>query len=404
MRVLFLSSWYPFPPDNGYKIRVNGLVRGLGAHHDVTLLSFVRPGDRPDSRVPSFLRAIHTVPWQPFRPHSWRSRLAFFSPQPRSLVDTYSRQMADWVRRVEEEQSFDVLIASTIDTARYALASRTPVRILEEHNLNTQMMYEAYLAQRNRVRRWRHWLTYWKMRHYETWLFRQFDGCTFVSDADAQRARHLTRDQVRMAVIPNCVDTEYYAQVPCNPIPDTLVYNGSLTYSANLEAIQYFLAEIWQSIRARRPKAQLTITGSLKGVALNRLSLDNSVAFSGYVDDIRPLVGSAWVCIVPLRSGGGTRFKILEAMALGVPVVSTRKGAEGIKVTHGKDILLADTPTEFAAYVVQVLESRALRDELAGNARALVRSCYDAQYAGDQFEQFVSATVQQRAYFPGRQR
>jgi glycosyltransferase involved in cell wall biosynthesis len=140
----------------------------------------------------------------------------------------------------------------------------------------------------------------------------------------------------------------------------------------------------------------LKITGRSNGVVLNELSLSDGVEFTGYLDDIRPTVGSSWVCVVPLREGGGTRLKILEAMALGTPVVSTSKGAEGLEVTHGENILVADDPAEFARHTLAVLKDQQLRSRLSANARRLVETKYDWNMSGAKFEALLSELVERR--------
>jgi glycosyltransferase involved in cell wall biosynthesis len=135
-------------------------------------------------------------------------------------------------------------------------------------------------------------------------------------------------------------------------------------------------------------------------VRLADLQLDSSVHLSGYVNDIRPMIASAAVCIVPLRQGGGTRLKILEAMALGTPVVATSKGAEGLDATPGRDILIADDATEFANQVVRVMRDATLRAEVASNARRLVEHRYDWQQIGGRFVDLVEAAASRRSVGP----
>lgn len=396
MRILYLSAWYPFPPNNGYKIRVYSLLRALATRHQVTLLSFVREGDIPLDPPPTFCERVETLPWQSYQPRRWRARLALFSSMPRSLVDTYSSAMQACVGAAEARAQFDVIIASTMDTARYALRSRTPVRVLEEHNFNTGLMRDQYAQARGVAGRLRYGLTYYKHRRFEEHVYRQFDGCTVVSELDRQRVAELVGEAVPLAVIPNCIDLDYYRSQYL-PVPMTCVFNGSLTYSANFDGMQFFLDEIWSRIRRQEPRAQLKITGATRGVALNRLSLDNSVTLTGYLDDVRPAVGESWVAVAPLRYGGGTRLKILEAMALGTPVVATRKGAEGLEVRDREHLMLADAPAEFAERVLELFRSPDLRQALASNARALVRAKYDWCQAGQRFESFVCQVVRRRS-------
>ncbi len=197
-----------------------------------------------------------------------------------------------------------------------------------------------------------------------------------------------------IAVVPNGVDCEHHRPGLALPRPGSLVYNGAMTYSANYDAMQFFLRDVYPLVRAQAPDVSLTITGSTSGVDLAGLALDDSVRLSGYVDDIRPVIAGSAACVVPLRQGGGTRLKILEAMALGVPVVSTRKGAEGLDVVDGEHLLLADGPRALAVATVRPLQDGALRARLATNACAPVEQRYDWRAIGAAFTDLVEDAVQ----------
>jgi glycosyltransferase involved in cell wall biosynthesis len=177
------------------------------------------------------------------------------------------------------------------------------------------------------------------------------------------------------------------------PAPDTLIYSGSLTYHANYAAVDFFLRDIFPIIRAQRPGARLTVTGRLDGVPTERLSQQPGVTFTGYLDDIRPLIAGSMVNIVPLRSGGGTRLKILESLALGTPVVATPKGAEGLDLVPGRDLLIADQPADFAQAVLSLLADPDLRQTLRHNGRTAVEARYDFARIGESFCEFVESVV-----------
>jgi len=389
VHILYFAPWYPFPPNNGIRTRIYHLLKALSAKHRVTLLAFQRAQDPPNLAPPEFCDQVLVVPWVTFQPDHWRARFAFFSPYPRSLVDTFSPQMLDALHRVQAQTKIDLIIAGTMETARYALQSQAPCRILEEHNFYTAMMQDQYARQSTLRGKVRYGLTVSKSKRFEADYYRRFNGCTVVSERDRRGVQSLIGDRLPIKVIPNCADVAYY-NGDYAPEPDTCVFNGSVTYSANFEAMRFFLKEIWGQIRTVSPNARLRITGDNRQVALNALSLDNSVLLTGMLDDIRPTVGTSWVAVVPLLEGGGTRLKILEAMALGTPVVSTSKGAEGLDVTPGKHILIADTPGDFASAVVGLFRSPERRRILAANARELVRARYDWTKAGAEFESFVS--------------
>lgn len=398
MQVLFLSSWFPHPADNGSKIRVHHLLHALCRHHDVTLLSFAygtaRPGDASELRT--WCRRLETVPCDPSRRSRVACLLRFFSPSP--IVAASIPDMARLVQRVAAEVPFDVAIASTIATATYARRLDCAPRVLEEHNSLTHWMWERYQAQGSALQRLRCWASWQKARLYEARLYRHFDLCVMVSEQDRQASvQMLPGYSGWMEVVSNGVDCEHNRPGLVQPKPGTLVFNGAMTYSANHDAMRYFLSEIYPRIRCEEPAVSLTITGSTAGVDLSSLSLDESLRLSGPVEDVRPLVAGASVCVVPIRQGGGTRLKILEAMALGTPVVTTSKGAEGLDVMPEEDILVADDPARFAAEVVRLLRDPALRQRLARNARRLVEGRYDWQAIGMRFTQLVEAVAGERA-------
>ena len=287
------------------------------------------------------------------------------------------------------------MIASTEMMAAYALQGpSSAARILEEHNSLTRWMQERYNDQTSAAQRLRCWASWQKTRLYEARLFRQFDLVTMVSAQDQAVCRaDLPGYRGRVEVVPNGVDCAHNRPGLAQARPATLVYNGSLTYSANYDAMRWFLAEVYPRIRAEVPDVSLTITGSTQGVDLAGLALDGTVRLPGFVEDVRIAVAEARVAVAPIRQGGGTRLKILEAMALGTPVAATSKGAEGLDVRDGEHLLLADDPERFAGQTIQLLGDADLRRRLAANARHLVETRYDWQQIGQKFVALVEETA-----------
>ncbi|MCB0241298.1 MAG: glycosyltransferase, partial [Anaerolineae bacterium] len=197
----------------------------------------------------------------------------------------------------------------------------------------------------------------------------------------------------RVETVPNGVDCAYNRPGIAPVTPGSLVFNGSLTYDANYDAMQVFLSSVWPQLRQEIPSISLTITGSVAGVDLAGLALDSGVSLSGFVEDVRPLVAGAAVCVAPIRQGGGTRLKILEAMALGTPVVATSKAAEGLNVNAGEHLLIGDTAMEFASCVLRLLRDDELRARLARNARQLVEETYEWSQIGAQFAGLIDGST-----------
>lgn len=375
MNILFLSSWFPYPANNGSRLRVSALLHGLAQRHDVTLISF---GDEHDlanaPRLRQVCRAIHVVPQRVYNPASARAVLSLVSPTPRSIMDTYVPEMAERIRRELAQRRYDLVIASQQATAGYAAAFAGVPSIFEEVELG---VFETRRAQAtSHLARLRGALTIVKLQHYLRRLLPAFSACTVVSRAEHNLVTQLIPKYEAVEVVPNCVDLTRYAGHASPALPETLIYTGAFTYKPNYDAMTWFVGNVLPQVRARVPDAQLTITGDHAHLPLPAA---NNVTVTGLVDDIRPLVARSTVALAPLREGGGTRLKILEAMALGTPVVATSKGAEGLDVENGRHLLIADSAEDFAAAVVRVLTEPGLRAALAAEAYRLVADKYNWQ-------------------------
>jgi len=395
MRVLFISRWYPYPPDNGSKIRIFNLIKYLSVRHEVDLVSFALEiiGSDRLAAMRRYCQHVNVALYKPFQPNRLKALLGFLSWRPRSVVDTHSVEMQRLVEQALPGRSFGVAIASQMETVPYAMALAGMPRVLEEVELT--VLYEQLSKERHPIRKLRSWSTWWKLSHYVANVLRAFDGCTVVSERERERVLQVSPCYRPIGVVPNGIDVAHYAADFGSPEADTLVYPGALTYSANFDAMDFFLREVFPLIRAKRPNVRLSITGRLDGVPIDRLPIGDGVIFTGYLDDVRPAVARSWACVAPLRIGGGTRLKILEALALGTPVVATSKGAEGLDVTSGEDILIADDPASFANATLLLLGDRALRAKLAANGQRLVREQYGWDRIVQKLDRFLQQVVQE---------
>jgi glycosyltransferase involved in cell wall biosynthesis len=393
MRILYLSPWFPYPLDTGFRTRVYHMLRVMTQQHCVTLMTLDPQGWAPAKIEPveplcEHVEIVHADPFNRSQAHRAMRFLSF-----RPIVAAPFAALSARVLQLHQQQPFDVVIASSAMMASYALDVPHVTRILEEHNSNTRWMYDRYRAQKTAVQKARCWASWRKSAMYEARLFKRYDLITMVSEQDAAITRELVRGQRPVDVSPNGVDTALFTPGLAEPQPDTLVFGGALRYEANLEAMQYFLKDVYRLIKQQRPTVQLHITGPTDSANLAALAMDESVTLTGFVDDVRPVVARAWVSIAPILSGGGTRLKILESMALGTPVVSTSKGAEGLDVVDGEHLLIADTPEQFAAHTVQLLRDAGLRRLLADRARRLVEERYNWDEIGRRFIGSIEATA-----------
>jgi glycosyltransferase involved in cell wall biosynthesis len=391
MNILFLSNWFPYPPSNGSKLRIYNLLRGLTQCHEVTLISFA---DEPESdlgmgELQSICKEVHIIHRMDFDPNSLPARMGFLSPTPRSIRDTFSPEMARTIQDLQKQGDFDLFIASQVGTAVYRRFFDHIPAIFEE--LEMGVLYEKFTRADSTFQQFRHGLTWSKHRRYIARLIKSFNACTVASEQERLLLSNIAPGYKSIEVIPNCINLADYDNVSVTPKPGSLIFTGSFRYHANYDAMVWFLEEIFPKIQIQVPGVSLTITGDHANLQLP--AYDN-VSLTGFVGDVRPLIASAWISLAPLRVGGGTRLKILEAMALKTPVVATSKGAEGLDVKNEFNILLADTPREFANAVVRLLRDKELRQALAENAYRLVLQKYSWPFVMPRFLELVQKTVQ----------
>ena len=386
MRILFLSGWYPDPPNNGSKLRIINLLRGLAQRHEVTLLSFSDEPrvDMAPSELHTLCHKIEIVPANQFMPQSWYARLGFFSVTPRSVMATRSAEMEKRLGEMLGNGRYDLIIASQLGPADYRDCFQGIPALLEE--VEVALLHERFtqaVTLRDRVR---HGLTWAKQKRYLNKLLADFRACTVASEKEKELLVELVPGYQNVEVIPNCINLSEYESICETPKTGRLIFTGSFRYHANHDAMNWFLKDIYPLIQAEEPGIQLTVTGDHANLPLPSAK---NVTLTGFVDDIRPLIASSWISLVPLRVGGGTRLKILEAMALCTPVVSTTKGAEGLAAQHGEHLLIADTPQAYATAVVQLLRDPELRQKLALNAFQFVSENYDCNVTNSRFLDLV---------------
>jgi sugar transferase (PEP-CTERM/EpsH1 system associated) len=389
VNVLFLTPQVFYPPRQGAALRNWGLISGLAARHDVAVLSFLAAGQSPEPADP--LKAvcrIETVP-VPVRTPTDRLRTMLTTRQPdmalRLASKTYARQLADWLAR----ESFDIVHVGGIEMAPYldvieATQPRPPV-VFDDLNCEYLLQQRAFLTDLRAPARWpgaAYSFVQWRrLRRYEARVCRRADRVLAVSEADAAALRKLVPG-LDAIVVPNGVDTRAYRPETANlkpriPGSAPVVFTGTMDFRPNVDAVLWFAREVLPGVRAEVPETHFFVVGQRPHRRLDGLRVDPAVTLTGWVEDVRPYIAQAAVYVAPLRIGGGTRLKLLEAMAMGRPVVATRLGAEGYPVTHGRELLLADTPSDFAAAVVALLRAPQRRAELGRVARAFVEQHYD---------------------------
>lgn len=394
MRILFVSSWFPYPPDNGSRIRAYNLIKALAREHEVYLISLTQEDSIRENAVGLAsicnIVSLHESRW--FRPGTLRSALGYFSTRPRSAVDTFDPKIRLAVKHAVELLRPNAIVASTLGVVEYIPHDMGVPTILEEHNCEYAVLRRAmgnansFLSRLYAEARWR------KFARWEAGICRKYGAVVMVSDSDKELMLEAAPALDNLHVVPNGVDTEHYTPAIRNPQKDLLLYNGAPTYGANLDAVRYFASNIYPLLAHDYPGIKLRVTGRINGVDLGEVAGCPGVEFTGYVDDIRAELSNAAACVVTLRQGGGSRLKILEAMAAGVPVISTSVGIEGIDVENGRHAMVADTPVDIAEIIRHVLGSGELQASLSANARSLVEERYSWSAIVGNFVKIVEDT------------
>ncbi|MGI6368903.1 MAG: glycosyltransferase [Anaerolineae bacterium] len=387
-QVLFLTPQLPWPPEQGGAIRNYFLMREAARHCDVSLLSLVEAPPRPqDLAALAFCRRIETIP-VPARSRADRLRTLLRSRDPDMAHRLASCAYAEALRRWLGE-AVDLVQVEGMEMARYGLlladwaTAASPPVVFDALNAEYLLQKRAMGTDLLRPRRWPHaaysavqWL---RLRRYERLACQRASLTVAVSELDA-RALQALGAGIRPVVVPNGVDTASYP----TDLPDSLglqhpnlVFTGKMDYRPNVDAMRWFVSQVWPLIRAQLPAVHLYIVGKQPHRDVQALDADPAITVTGYVPEVRPYFGGADVYIVPMRVGGGTRLKVLEALATGMPMVSTSLGVEGLAVQDGRHCLLADTPAAFAEATLRLLRQPALGRQLGQAARALAEERYD---------------------------
>ncbi len=394
-RLLFLAHLLPWPLDGGGQIKSFHTLRILSRRFDMTLLAFVRKKDELDAAGEAALRPLLAGP------NALRTILIPRSPAINALSAARALRtgasfiigrdavpaMREAVERTLAETNFDAVHVDHLQMAQFVpsdLAKKTRV-VLDHHNIEHRIPQR--LAQTpgaaNPLMRW-YWKQEWpKLRDGELAACRRCDRVLVVSDEDKDGLVALAPDLAsRLDVVPIGVDTQYFAPAQAWRHGNrTLLSIGTMFWPPNVDSMLYFCADVLPKIKARVPNVKVNIVGARPTEAVRALARHDpkTVIVTGSVPDVRPFGEDCGAFIVPLRAGSGMRVKILNALAMGLPVVSTSVGAEGIEVTNGENIVLANGTEDFADAVVRVLTEPALAEKIARGGQNLM----DARYAWD---------------------
>lgn len=400
-RILALTSRLPYPPREGHQLRSWHVLRALAAVHEVTLLSVLRDDDRPDECAP--LRDM-------------LARLEFFPlrAQGRSLAGALLRGTLGRRPFVVQKYASAALRARIAELAGAAdlihvdmlpLLANVPQElglplVLNAHNVEHQLLRQRASIEAHWARRLFLRAQVGKLERFERDACRAATHVLACSPDDAAQLSALA-PATPVSVVANGVDVQHCRPAPAPAThPAQLIFVGQMGWFPNRDGVRWFLDEVLPRILARRADARFVLIGKSQGLRVPP-AVQAHVQLAGFVDDFSAQMHAAAVYVVPLRSGSGTRLKVLEAMAFGKAIVSTRVGAEGIELQDGREVLFADTAEEFAAAVLRLIEDPAYAHQLGDAARAQALARYDWNAIGRGivalYERILALNVRPRA-------
>lgn len=389
-RLLFLCQTLPFPPDGGASIRTYNVLRLLSRDFQVTALCFYRRATRTRADVEASIRALKRLAHvEAFPIPQEHSRLRLIWDHFQSLLTGrvytvaahdspgYRGRLAEMLRTGQ----FDLVHMDSLDLSAYLPLLASLPTVVVHHNVESALLRQRADAENSPVRRW-------YMRRQSVLMEAEErrwapDAALNVTVSEADRLRlKLIAPPANVEVVPNGVDTTTFQ--PGSASDGSIVFVGGYNWFPNQDALHHFCSDILPVLRTRASDAAIQINwvGRAPADVQARIARDFGVRMTGYVDDIRPIVQRAACYIVPLRVGGGTRLKILDAWAMGKAVVSTTVGCEGLDARDGENILIRDNPDEFADAVCRVLREPGLRSRIERCARSTAMDTYDWEVIG----------------------
>jgi glycosyltransferase involved in cell wall biosynthesis len=391
LKVLFFSQRFPCPMDTGGKIRTGKILEQLKNIFDITLVSNMESpkDDVYIDQVKNLCAEFYPVPWKETRRYSVRFYLklflAMFSRYPFTVINDYSPTLEAALVKLTTSKPFDLLVCDFLQPSLNVLEINGLPRLLFEHNIESVIPRRHFETSRNPFAKlfWR--LQWLRMRRFEKAACGKFNGVVTVSDKDKEILEGEFGAK-KVFTIPTGVDTDYFSPREDPVVENSLVFTGSMDWLPNEDALLFFARDILGKIKQEIPAVRLSVVGRYPTQRLlKELRGYPEINVVGRVEDVRPFIGSHTLYVIPLRIGGGTRIKVYEAMAMGKAVVSTTVGVEGLPVTDGENVILADNPDSFAQAVAMLLRAAEERQRIGMNAMRFVRANFGWQNVANEF-------------------
>lgn len=392
MKILIISQEFPYPPSyTGAKLKLYNLLKYLSKKNEIYLISFIGSKEELDyvPKIKEFCSLVDTVPRNLSPSHNIIQSV--FSKYPRDAFTYFSNEMEAKTLDIIKTYNIDIVHLDLIYMAQYADCICDLPKVIAPYDVNWILWNDVFRLEKNLIARFRGLVHYLRLRRFEIDFYRKFDHCIVVSPKD-KKALEACLPKLKISIIPNGVDFDYFKALDKLSVSHNLIFTGVMSYKPNIDAMRYFCKKVLPLIKNEIQDIKLYIVGKDPAEKIKQLA-SKEVIVTGYVDSIRDYVKEASVYVCPLRMGSGIKNKILEAMAMGIPIVATSLSIEGIEAVQGRDIIVADKPEEFAKSVIDLISDEGKRSYLAENAKKLVQEKYNWEKVITEFEKMYENVI-----------
>jgi len=400
VKILFTCKEFPHSKIIGGPIIIYNRIKHLSKKHLVSLAAFIREEEKKFiPSLESFCHDLRTVPFPPKRSPIKATRDFFTSPIPHYFLKWHgSQEMADTIADMVRKDQYDFVIAeySTMGQFIHNNPKLPPTRrVISVHECYYLARRKAFRLSRFGINKLKEAINLKGLKKYEFEMYRRADKVLTLTPQGKEELLEICAE-LDISVVPHGVDIEYFSFSELEESEKSIIFVGNYLHYPNVDAVLYFHKEIWPRIKEQIPDIKFYVVGQGPPPEIQNLSQDQAIIITGRVDDVRAYLKKGRVFICPVRLGGGFRGKILEAMAMGQPVVSTSLGAEGIPASNRENILIADNPEEFTQAVSDLLSDDSLLDKIRNNARKLMEEKYAWEKGVEVMEEVLEKMIQKK--------